>query len=520
MKKSKKKFLWIVLILVVLVGIGFLWVRAKAKPVYETVNVTRGDITENVSVTGRIKSSDSVLLAFEKGGKVSAVNVKVGDKVFVGQQLVKLDDTDLSAQLLQAQANVDTQKAKLEELKSGTRPEQISVKNAELQKAQQDYSNLYASVHDILSDAYVKADDAVRSKADQLFTNADSDQLQLAFQVSDFQTQVDATTLRRQTAIELAAWKKELAAVTTSTTHADFDALIKNGESHLSVVRAFLGRAFDVVDKSVGLSPTTISTYKTSIGVGRANVSLAISAVTGQEQAISAEAVTVERIQNELALLRAGSTSQSIAAQEAQVKQAEASVASINAQLTKLTVYAPISGIVTKQDAKLGEIASPNTALVSVMTESSLEIEANVPEVDVGRIAVSNAVHITLDAFPGETFEGKVSYIDPAETIIDGVVNFKVTVLFNEANPKFRSGLTANLDIESAKKTGVLLLPEFAVIENDNGKFVRVANTNGTTTDIPVTTGIRSKTGSIEIVSGVVEGEAVVNVGLKVGTGK
>lgn len=494
--------------------------RTKAKPVYETVNVTRGDIAENVSVTGRIKSSDSVELAFEKGGKVSVVNVKIGDKVFVGQQLVKLDDTDLSAQLLQAQANVDTQRAKLDELKSGTRPEQISIKDAELQKAQQDFFNLYASVHDILNDAYVKADDAVRSKADQLFTNADSDQLQLAFQVSDFQTQVDATNLRRQTAIELSAWKKELAAIATSTTHADLDALMKNGEAHLSVVRAFMGRAFDVVDKSVGLSQTTISTFKSNIGIGRANVSLAITAITGQEQAISAQAVTVGRIRNELALLRAGSTSESIAAQAAQVKQAEANATSISAQLTKTVLYAPISGIVTKQDAKMGEIATPNVALVSVMAESSLEIEANVPEVDVGRIAIGNAVHITLDAFPGETFEGKVSYIDPAETIIDGVVNFKVTVLFNVADPKFRSGLTANLSIESARKTGVLLLPEFAVVENDNGKFVRIVNTDGTTTDIPVKTGIRSKDGMVEITDGATEGETVINVGLKTGVSK
>ncbi len=518
MKKSKRKYVWLSILLVILSIGGFFWMRANSKPIYEKATVTRGDITENVSVTGRVKSSESVTLAFEKGGKVANVNVKIGDKVSAGQQLARLDSTDLSAQLLQAEANVDMQRAKLEELKSGTRPEQISVKRAELQKAEQDLTNLYSSVHDVINDAYVKADDAVRSKADQLFTNADTEVLQLAISVSDSQVQVDAINLRRQSSVHLADWKRELASFSSSTTRTELDSMLKGSEAHLSVIRNFLARAFDVVDKSVGISQTSISTFKSNIGIGRANVSLAISAITGQEQAISAQLTTVERVNNELALLEAGSTPQSISAQDAQVKQAEASVSSINAQITKTFLYSPISGIVTKQDVKTGEIAVPNIALVSVMAEASLEIEANIPEVDVGRIAVGNVVSITLDAFPGETFAGKVSYIDPAETIIDGVVNFKITILFNEMNAKFRSGLTANLEIESAKKMGVLILPEFAVVENDNGKFVRRLNVDGTTTDIPVKIGIRSSDGFVEIKDGVVEGASFINVGLKTST--
>lgn len=512
--------MWILIILVIALGAGILYARARSKPVYETVAVTRGDITENVSVTGRVKPAESVVLAFEKGGKVAEVDVKIGDKVIAGKPLVHIDGSDLSAQLLQAEANVETQQAKLDELKSGTRPEQLSVKQAELQKAGQDFSNLYSSAQDILNDAYTKADDAVRSRTNQLFTNPGTDLSQLAFQVSDTQTQVDVINLRRQSATELAVWNGELSSISSSTTRTALGVFLKNGEGHLAVIRTFLGRAFDAVNVSVGLSATTISAYKSDIGVGRTNVGLAITAITGQEQAIATQAVTVERVKNELALLVAGSTAQSIAAQEAQVKQAEANVASINAQITKTVLYAPITGIVTKQDAKVGEIAAPNVTLVAIMAESNLEIDANIPEVDVGRIAVGNVVRITLDAFPGEVFAGKVSYIDPAETIIDGVVNFKVTILFDVGDPKFRSGFTANLEIESAKKINVLLLPEFAVVENDSGKFVRILKADGTTTDMPVKVGIRNKKGMVEITEGVTEGEAVVNVGLKTAAGK
>ena len=515
MKKSKRKYIWLVALLALLLGAGVAWARFQSKPKYETVNVTRGDIVENVSVTGRVKPVDSVDLAFEKGGKVKEVNVQIGDRVMVGQQLARLDSTDLSAQLLQAEANVETEQAKLDELKRGTRPEEISVKQTELKKAEQDLANLYSSVGDILNNSYAKADDAVRSKADQLFVNADSDALQLVFQVSDYQTQIDATNLRRSCGVELSAWKSELLSISSTTTPADLGALMKKAESHLFVVRSFLARAFDLVDNAVGISATTVSSYKTNIGLGRDAVNLAISAVTGQEQAIAAQVVTVERIRNELALELAGSTPESIAAQNAQVQQAVANVSAINAQIAKTVLFAPIGGIVTRQDAKVGEIAGPNVPLISLMTESNLQIDANVPEIDVGRIAVGNSVSITLDAFQGETYTGKVSYIDPAETVIDGVVNFKVTILFDQPNSKFRSGLTANLDIASAKKSDALLLPEFAVIENDSGKFVRILNADGTTKDIPIKTGLRSKDGFVEITDGVSEGESVVNVGLK-----
>jgi HlyD family secretion protein len=155
-----------------------------------------------------------------------------------------------------------------------------------------------------------------------------------------------------------------------------------------------------------------------------------------------------------------------------------------------------------------------NTPIVSVISDADLEIEANVPEVDIGKLNPGNPVSITFDAFPNETFSGSISYIDPAETIIDGVVNFKITIAFAAPSGSVRSGLTANLAIESARKDDVLFLPQFAIIEDSRGAFVQKV-INDVIQEIPVTTGLRGHDGNVEIVSGVLESDSVVNIAAK-----
>ena len=85
--------------------------------------------------------------------------------------------------------------------------------------------------------------------------------------------------------------------------------------------------------------------------------------------------------------------------------------------------------------------------MVSLIADNSLEVDADVPEIDIGKISTGDTVSMTLDAFPGETFTGKVFYIDPAETILSGVVDYLVKVSFDKNDPRVKSGLTANLDI-------------------------------------------------------------------------
>jgi RND family efflux transporter MFP subunit len=212
-----------------------------------------------------------------------------------------------------------------------------------------------------------------------------------------------------------------------------------------------------------------------------------------------------------LSLKQNGSTSETIHAEEAVVMQRRAGVESAQAKLSKMTLRSPQNGIITKQDAKVGEIVTPGKIVISVISDGNLEIESDISEISIGKIQVGNPVSLMFDAFPGETFAGKVTYIEPAETIIDGVVNYKVTVGFDEKYPQMKSGLTSKLEIQTAVKAEVLVVPQYALVRKDSGVFVSKKEGKAFV-EVPVTVGLTGQDGNVEVLSGLSEGDVVQSI--------
>ncbi|HUZ92719.1 MAG TPA: efflux RND transporter periplasmic adaptor subunit [Candidatus Paceibacterota bacterium] len=511
----KKKIITWAAVAIVAVGLIWYFVSGKKAPV-NLITVARGDIAEEVIVTGNTSPISNTDLAFQASGRIAAVHVAVGDMVTAGEPLAELDASELQAQLAQAQASAQAAQAKLDGLKAGTRPEDITITRTNIAKAEQDLTNDYDGVPATLADAYAKASDAVRNQVSALFTNADTPTPQLTFTVTDSQAQINAQSDRVLAGDDLDAWQNELAALTSSTsTSTDaLDAAVMHANSHLASVVTLLNDLMNALASAPGLNTSTLTAYKTSVTAAESEVSAAVTNVDKASQTIASQKIVVKQNEDQLNLQLAGSTSQDIEAQQAAVAQAQANVQSVQAQINQTVIHSPINGTVTREDAKVGQIASPGATLISVISASNLEIDVNVPEVDIGKVNIGDPVSITLDAFPGETFMGKVTKIDPAQTIVNGVVDFKVTIDFDKPDPRFKSGLTANLQIETKKDTGVLIVPEAAVLQNDSGTFA-VEYKNGANIQVPVTLGIRDQSGNVEIASGVSEGDKLVNIGLK-----
>lgn len=538
MVNLSKKTIVIILILVVVGGIvGFrLLSKNRALP-YEFIVAQKGDLIREVSVTGRVKAAESVDLAFEKSGRVSAIYIKVGDKIQTGQSLISLDSADLMAQLAQSSASVESakaqlkqysaalevQQAKLDELKRGTRPEDIKVKEAELKKAQQDLDNYYGGISDILNDAYTKADDAVNKQIDELFSNDSSLNPQLTFSVNDSQAEIDVESQRITAGRELSKLKSEISNL--SADHSSLDKSLTDAKNHLTIIRDFLTRVNDAINSAVGLVQTTITAYRGYINTARTNVNTAISDITVQQDYILAQKITVEKIQNELALKQAGTAAEQITAQEAQVKQAEATVSSqeaqlkyaeangrnIQVQIARTILKAPINGLITKQEAKVGEIVSPNVNVVSIISEAKFEIETNIPEADIAKVKLGDPAKVTLDAYGEEViFEAKVMTIDPAETLVEGVATYKTTFQFIQEDGRPKPGMTANIDILTDRKENVIAIPQRAVIVADGEKMVKIIDDQGLIKEVKVETGLRGSNGNIEILSGINEGDKII----------
>jgi HlyD family secretion protein len=485
----------IVLAIIVVVGFGvyFLFVKKSSSPP-ETFVAKRGIIMQEVSVTGKTKAAQDVDLAFEKIGKIALVNVQIGDKVFSGQTLVVQVNSDIAAQLEEARASVKEQEATLEELKKGTRPEEIQIQEVKVVNAK-------ADLLDKIQDAYTKSDDAVRNKTDQLFSNSQSSTPVLVF-VSSLKQDLESSRVLIE--FILNSWKSSLGALNISS---DLNSYITSAESNLNQIKLFLGNislAVNSLTAGADLSQTTIDTYKSAVSTARANVNTAITNLTDAESTYLVE-------QNNLILEKAGSTPEQIAEQEAKVAQASANVKNYEAQLSKTILLSPINGVVTRQDAKVGEIVAANNVIVSVISSGGFELEANVPEADIAKVKVGDTAKVTLDAFGSDkAFEATVTKIDPGETIIEGVATYKTTFSFIKGDEGIKSGMTANIDILTAEKENVIVVPQRLVVSKDGEKFVRVLGDDGIVREIKVETGLRGSDGNIEIISGLSEGDKAV----------
>jgi len=511
MKKLFKKPWFIILVIVVLIIIiGVLASHKKVKISSTVVAVQRGSVIQEVSVTGRVKSAANVDLAFERTGKVAKIYVKVGDQVMPGQTLISLANGDLVAQLAQAQASVDSAQAKLSALEKGARPEDVAIKQSELQAAQQSLVNTYNQVFNVLNDAYNKADDALNAKISALFSG-DIANPQLSFETTNFQAQNDAKQQKVLSDNELNAFRSEISS--PANTNDQWDKLLNQADNHLSVIRSFLDVLNIALNGATGLDATTLATYQVNLNTAKVNVNAAIVNIDTQKNTIASQKIAMTTAQNELNLTLAGSTAEDIAAQQALVRQAQANVEDIQAQIDKTIIRSPIKGVVSKDDAIVGEIVTADQNVISVISNNQFEVDTNVAEVDIANVQVGNTANITLDAYSSDVvFPARVISIDPGETLIDGVATYKTTLQFINEDARIKSGMTANVDILTNRRDNVLLLPQRAVTDNNGKPMVSlIYDVKNNTKDVEVTTGLRGSDGNIEIISGLKEGDRVIS---------
>lgn len=486
---------WVTAFIVLVVALGGWRYYSKThnQPVVDFATVTRGTVSQVVSVTGKVKPASEVKLSFEKGGRIAVVYHDVGERVYAGAYLVSLENADTAAQLSQAKATVRAQEAKLAELKKGARPEDILVSEVDVSNATNDV------VNDI-KNAYVNSDDAIRNKVDQLFSNPRSSYPQFNFVISNSQIKSDIETGRPIMETTLAVWGVSIADVSLSQTP---DRFISDAKVNLRAVQNYLDKvamAVNSLTPSSTVSQTTIDGYKAAILSGRTNATNALDTLTAAEEKL-------RTAQSKLALKKAGTVQEQIDAQSAEVDASQANVLNLQAQLAKTVIRSPIAGIVTRQDAKEGEIAVAGAALVSVISDAKYEIEANVPEADIAKIKIGDSAEVTLDAYGNDViFVAVVAKMDPAETVIDGVATYKTTLQFRENDPRIRPGMTANTDIRGEKRENVLYIPGRVISTKEGVKTVKLID-GKEVRDTTITTGLRGSDGDVEVLTGLKEGD-------------
>ncbi len=505
----KLKKVYIPIIILVLGGAAWVSVAHKGNSNYQTAKVAKEDFYQEVSVTGTVTAANDVQLGFETGGRVDKVLVNIGDKVKAGQELAYVDPGDLSATLLSKQAALESAQANLQQAEDGTRPEDIAISQTAFTQAQN-------ALQSSIIDAYVKSDDAIHNKTDAFFVNPRSTSATpqiFTFNGPSSDTTGAAYDLRIKINAERGALEKTLtswsASISTLEDGTYNDSYLTEAKANLDQVRDFLNdvaTAVALFQPDSQMSSADIQNFQNNVSVARSNINAAIDSINAAEQSYTSA-------QAELNLKNAGSTSDDIAIQEAAVKSAQAGVLQVEADLAKTTIVAPFDGTITKTNLTEGEIVNANdpTTGISMISNDNFEIDSYIPEADISKIAIGEKGNVTLDAYSGGVnFGVVVTSIDQGSTQVDGVATYKTVLQFTSADDRIKSGMTANIDIDSPTRPGVIVVPQSAVITKNGAKTVLVMKSDNTTETRTIQTGLIDATGNIEVTSGLSEGETIV----------
>jgi HlyD family secretion protein len=204
------------------------------------------------------------------------------------------------------------------------------------------------------------------------------------------------------------------------------------------------------------------------------------------------------------------------------VAQAKAGVTRTRDILSKTEIAAPIDGIVSRLQVRLGEMVvigiqnQPGTTLMTVSDLSAINAEIKVAEADVLRVAVGQAARVTLEAVPGREFTGRVVEVGASALPVVGTGaaarEFRVVVRLDRPDPGLRPGLTCDAEVLTAERRRVLTVPLQSVVlrggadgRDRTGVFEA---RDGKAVLVPVKTGI---IGGLDIeVEGVADGTPVV----------
>jgi len=353
-----------------------------------------------------------------------------------------------------------------------------------------------------------------------------------------------------QAKLSLTSAKLSLASAESNQTSSNINQALNDALISLNRTFDALKDCYDLLETSIvggNFSQTDLSTYKTNISTQQTNTTTGISAlqtaqnnlndslndlnnaissaqntlataeVNGAQQTASAQSKVDNSYrawqvaQSQLNQLKTSARPQDISLSQAQVSQAQAALDLVKNQITNNIIKAPMDGTITKKNYEAGEHFAISKPVFSILGVNNFQIEVDVSEADITKVALNDPAEITLDAFGEDVkFYGQVNFVEPAETVIQDVVYYKVKINFDGQEKDVKSGMTANANITTASKENILVVPSRAVIEkNGSGKFAR-SLAAGQIKEVPVTIGLRGDDGLVEVLSGLNEGDTVV----------
>ncbi|MBS1117509.1 MAG: Efflux transporter, family, subunit precursor, partial [candidate division NC10 bacterium] len=159
-------------------------------------------------------------------------------------------------------------------------------------------------------------------------------------------------------------------------------------------------------------------------------------------------------------------TEAQLTAAQAQVRQKQAAVDQAEVDLRNTFIRAPVDGIVVSRNVDVGQTVAASlqapTLFLIAQDLTKMQVDTNVDEADIGRVALEQEVTFTVDSYPGQTFRGRVMQIRQAPQVVQNVVTYNTVVAVGNPELRLKPGMTANVKLLVARRENALLVPNAA----------------------------------------------------------
>ena len=469
-----------------------------------TAIVARATITDQVSSSGAVAASASENVGFAKGGKLTSLKVRVGDRVTAGQVVATVDTFAARQVLKQQKANLAAQEAALDRV----------IDNPSVSGAQATLSQsrviLIATRRQI--SAVGTADDSAIHRARA--------QLRAARR----------TAAKADDAVDAA----QAACKVPGTPPATCAAQVASASSSQASAEQGVEAAKTTLTAAEQKKKVDAAAGQVSVETSRQGV------VTAQNALSSASSDRPHAIDQQLAL----------------VHGAEVLVRSAQKDVDDGTLAAPTDGVVSAINGVVGEYLAPSSGTTALAPGSraaipgsgsaasgagaggagagaggagagaaairpggsqflvlsrarSFQVVVPFEESDAAQIASGQRVSVRFDAIPGLTEDGTVVALSPSASAISGVISYYVTVRLERRNSRLRDGQTARVDVTTAERENVLSVPNAAVRRQGDTDIVVVVEPDGRQRIVTIRAGLVGADRT-EVLSGLSEGQRVI----------
>jgi HlyD family secretion protein len=496
------------LVIVAIGGGGYFYYQSRAAGTgtastgsyTQAVQVKQGDLSSTISVVGQLaaEQSSSLVFAHMSGtAKLLTLGVQAGNTVTATQVLATIDSASYQQALDQAKSDLQAAEETLADLKAPATALEIAQADAAIATAEKTVEQAKSDLADLSSPDLTSLENAVKDAEDNLKL------LQIQ---SDLAERDSLAKSERDLRYNVNWYGRRIASLEAMTKrNAEQTAEITTDQEILAADQADLDRVF--AQRELARQARADELAKDKVALADAQEALAKAKAGGDKLTLAQAQLAVHEAEVSLQAaqearkdldLDTGTDATELATAQAAVDKKRLAVSEAETALAGTQLLAPFDGTILETNVAVGDQVTANTTVLTLANLKTTQVVASVDETTIRQVSEGQAATIAFDAFPGQSFTGKVLSVPLQGTLQGGVMVYDVPISLTGAEDlALLVGMTANVDIQVGQVTDALLVPTIA-LQQSNGLYeVLVPNTadpSGDPEAVPVEVGLSDGT--------------------------